>query len=69
MLANINKNVLVEHCNNIAESVVKDGYLLTSGYYTFDAPTIEMVFEKLGFIKIKNTIQDEWNCHLFQKMQ
>ncbi len=68
VLANINKNVLVEYGGKISETIVNKGFLLTSGYYSNDAETIEKIYEINGFIKIKNTVKDEWNCHLFQKL-
>lgn len=60
LLANINKNVLLEEIPAYADLVVKGGSLLLSGFYEADIPDLEAVLNKSGFSLVENTVQHNW---------
>ena len=49
VLANINKNILLEHLKTYASIITRGGILLLSGFFVSDAPQLVSAAEKIGF--------------------
>ena len=60
LIANINKNVLLQEIPAYAEIVVPNGTLLLSGFYEHDIPDLEKQLNKYGFKKVSHTVQNKW---------
>jgi len=67
VIANINKNVLLDEMK-VYGSLVKDGgYLLLSGFYDHDIPDIEASANSFGLSKTDQKIKDKWSAVVFVK--
>lgn len=65
ILANINKNVLVENMNQLKECLSENGYLLMSGLLTSDEDDI-MKASRSAKLQLKNkTVRDNWISLLY----
>lgn len=60
ILANINKNVLLEEMDLYAEYLQPDGHLLLSGFYDEDIPDLLAVAQDLGFEEVARFKEDKW---------
>ena len=67
ILANINKNVLIEESRQYVSLLKNGGKLLISGFYTSDCNELIQVFENLGLSELKQSIRNNWCCILFSK--
>ncbi len=67
MLANINRNVLLEEMHLYANHVKKGGLLLLSGFYKHDAALIRQEAEKQHFMFEGKKERDDWVAMLFHK--
>lgn len=67
VLANITKNVITDHYNNLDKIVVNKGYILTSGYYEIDAFYIQNLFENIGYEMVSSQTKNDWVCQAFFK--
>lgn len=72
ILANINRNVLVEDIPHYEKRLKKNGYLFVSGFYWKDQAAIEQKASQVGFLKVAaNAATDSpesWMCMVFQKL-
>ena len=60
ILANINRNVLLEELPLYADRLRKDGVLLLSGFYNYDAPLIETKAADSGLIVKGQKEKNDW---------
>lgn len=60
LIANINKNVLLQEIPSYANIVVENGTLLLSGFYEHDIPDLEKQLNSNGFQKVSHTVQNKW---------
>lgn len=68
ILANINRNVLLEEAGKYTEFLHDDGLLLLSGFYTHDVDDIAESFENTGF-RINNQMEkNNWVAVKFSKI-
>lgn len=67
VLANINKNVLLDEMDEYARLTRKDGYLFLSGFYAHDEADILKRTSALGFTKLQSATKREWTALLLQK--
>ncbi|MGE5521214.1 MAG: 50S ribosomal protein L11 methyltransferase [Candidatus Dadabacteria bacterium] len=67
VLANINRNVILQYLNQLNTSVVINGLLLLSGILAADKQVITDAFTKVGFIERKTLSKDNWLSLLFVK--
>jgi ribosomal protein L11 methyltransferase len=67
VLANINKNVLLDEMDEYARLTRKDGYLFLSGFYAHDEADILERTSALGFTKLQSATKREWTAVLLQK--
>ena len=66
VLANINRNILLADMK-VFRSVMNDGaYLVLSGFYTSDIPSLKEKGEELGLREISRKSDNDWACLVFQ---
>ncbi len=68
VLANINRNILLQDLPAYRQSLHTNGLLLMSGFLTDDAPLITQNAEKSGFRKLKHLTKEEWSLLVFEKL-
>lgn len=67
VLANINKNVLLDEMKIYSDLLVDQGYLLLSGFYTHDVEDLEKLANQLGLKLITQQSKDNWAALVLQK--
>jgi len=67
ILANINRNILMDSFANLFPMLATDGKLVISGFYTTDLPDLQLAAEKEGFIFLNSTHQNNWTAAVFTK--
>jgi ribosomal protein L11 methyltransferase len=67
ILANINKNVLLDEMAFYSTLLVNQGYLLLSGFYKEDVNDIVEVANQTGLILIGQQSKDNWAALVFKK--
>lgn len=67
ILANINRNVLLAEIPDYTHLLVKNGYLVISGFYENDAPDIQQKATETGLSFVNSMINWEWTSMTFQK--
>jgi ribosomal protein L11 methyltransferase len=67
VLANINKNVLLDEMEIYVSLLVDHGYLLLSGFYTEDVDDLEKLADQLGMKLITQQSKDNWAALVLQK--
>lgn len=66
VLANINRNILLEQIPAYVQHLEKDGSLLLSGFYEHDIADIAAVAASVGLKEKQRKIKDQWAAVLFQ---
>lgn len=67
VLANINKNVLLDEMEIYARLLPNQGYLLLSGFYTEDISDLLEAAKPFGLELIKKSSKDNWAALILQK--
>jgi ribosomal protein L11 methyltransferase len=67
IVANINRNVILENLPTLYTLSGKEGILLVSGFLTKDEAELTMVAERRGFFPRDRHEQGEWAAVHFQK--
>jgi ribosomal protein L11 methyltransferase len=67
ILANINRNILLELSNLLEQRMNQGGFLLISGFYEEDIPILSAEFKNLGLTILQTQTEDRWACLSFQK--
>lgn len=67
VLANINKNVLLNEMEVYASLLEKDGFLFLSGFYTEDIEDLLEVANPLGLEMIKSSEKNNWAALILKK--
>lgn len=67
ILANINKNVLLQSAELLTQVIEKNGIILMSGFYANDDSDLIVAYEKMGFAKIDAIQRNNWSCLKFIK--
>ncbi len=67
LLANINRNILLEDMPTYVRSLRREGLLFISGFYTEDLPMLEHMAESLGMELTGSDSMDNWCCARFRK--
>ena len=68
LLANINRNILLQDIPTYSRSLRKDGLLFVSGFYTEDLPMIQGVANAAGLEFMGADSMDNWCCAGFKKI-
>ena len=67
LLANINRNILLQDIPTYAQCLHKDGLLFVSGFYMEDMPMIIGMAQNSGLEYVSHDSIDNWCCIKFQK--
>ncbi|WPR74675.1 50S ribosomal protein L11 methyltransferase [Algoriphagus sp. NG3] len=67
VLANINKNVLLDEMSIYADLLEKEGFLLLSGFYTEDIEDLNDCAKEFGLELISQQSKDNWAALILQK--
>ena len=62
IMANINRNILLNDMSAFVQAMEKDGILILSGFYETDAVVILKRASELGLIETRRHKEDEWIC-------
>lgn len=68
LLANINRNILLDEMDEYADRIVSGGDLLLSGFYTEDIPMLVERAETLGLNYVSQSEKNRWACLRFKKI-
>lgn len=68
VLANINKNVLLDEMEIYASLLKPEGFLLLSGFYAEDVEDLVSLGKKLGLNWIKTSTRENWAALILQKI-
>lgn len=66
VFANINKNVLLENMNQMAQKLVSNGVIWMSGFYDSDLNDIKHSAKEVGLHYLAHTEKEQWVCAKFQ---
>jgi ribosomal protein L11 methyltransferase len=69
ILANINKNVLLDELENYVDCLASAGFVLLSGFLTMDIADLLREAETLGLHEISRDERETWACLLLQRKQ
>ena len=67
LLANINRNILLQDIPTYAQCIHKGGLLFVSGFYMEDMPMIVGMAQNSGLEYVSNDSIDNWCCIKFRK--
>lgn len=67
IIANINKNILIEHFESYSKAIKSGGIMLNSGFFTTDKEDLIEEAEKHGFVFESIESKDEWALLQFKK--
>jgi len=67
ILANINRNVILEHISGLCDMLATKGMIIVSGYLEEDTHLILSSTRKLGLELIKTSQKRDWMCQQFIK--
>lgn len=67
ILANINRNIILNDLEKYAASLNAGGLLITSGYYTSDLSVIKNKAAEYHIDYLQHTSQNDWCCATFKK--
>lgn len=67
ILANINRNILLQDMSTYARSLRPDGRLLVSGFYVEDIAMLEVEAQEQGLTLIQTVEMDNWAAIIFGK--
>ncbi len=67
VLANINRNILLNEMKNYAEALLPHGHLLLSGFYEKDIADLSMHASAFGLTEISSDVRETWACVLLKK--
>ena len=67
VLANINRNVLLDEISTYATRLAPGGFLLVSGFYEKDIADIELVATTNGLNRLEQKVKQPWASLVFKK--
>lgn len=69
ILANINRNILLQDLNSYDQVLNAGGHIALSGFFTGDVPVLQAAIKKLGWENLEVSESDGWACILCGKTQ
>ena len=69
ILANINKNVLLEQLPVYSQFILNSGLLMLSGFFVTDAPDLIAAAAQVGFEWVRTDARENWAVVLLKKIQ
>lgn len=67
IVANINRNILINDMSQIIETLAPGGSLILSGFYEEDIPLLKEAAQQLGLHKTKQTTDNSWAMLIFKR--
>lgn len=67
ILANINRNILLDEIPKYIQHLLPGGWLVTSGFYEMDQADIERCAEENGLKKLRSNTRNQWATVVFEK--
>ncbi|GLU56340.1 50S ribosomal protein L11 methyltransferase [Dyadobacter frigoris] len=67
ILANINRNILLEEIPKYVKHLLPGGWLVTSGFYEMDQSDIEKCAAETGLKKLRSNTRNQWATVVFEK--
>ena len=67
VLANINRNILIQDMNKYFDSLLPKGQLLLSGFYSTDIPVLKERAESCGLVFVKSEVKNNWTLLHFNR--
>ncbi|GHM99667.1 ribosomal protein L11 methyltransferase [Cytophagales bacterium WSM2-2] len=67
ILANINRNILLNEMKNYSELLLPGGHLLLSGFYESDIETLKKEAGKYDLTEVSHDSRETWACLLLRK--
>lgn len=68
LIANINRNVLLQEIPDYIQYLEKGGYLILSGFYEMDVKDIQDLVEQFKLVKVKQTLKNKWAALTFKRL-
>ena len=68
VVANINRNILLQDMSRFATVITPQGILILSGFYEADIPLISEKVNGMGFRHLKTKKNGDWACLVFQAL-
>jgi ribosomal protein L11 methyltransferase len=68
ILANINKNVLLEQLPNYSKVIKSGGLLMLSGFFQTDAQDLRSAAAQVGFEWLRTDLRENWAVVLLKKI-
>lgn len=68
IIANINRNILLQDMDKYVDVLASKGTLLMSGFYTEDIPLLQKKGEELGLVFDTTNNKNNWACLLLKKL-
>lgn len=65
ILANINRNALIDLATPLRKKIAPNGVLVLSGVLISDIPIVLPIFEAAGWVEVDRTTEAEWVCLAF----
>jgi ribosomal protein L11 methyltransferase len=62
LIANINRNILLDEMEEYAKRIVSGGYLFLSGFYASDVPLLQASAATCGLSLEAQTEKEQWTC-------
>ena len=66
VMANINRNILLNDLPRFRSVMTVDGWLILSGFYAADVPLLTERAASLGLKVVSQQVEDDWACLLLQ---
>ena len=66
LIANINRNILLQDLPRFAKAIKKSGRMILSGFYLSDVPVLTEAAVQQGFSLLKQESEEEWAMLLFE---
>ncbi len=68
ILANINRNILLQEMESYSKHLKEGGWMVISGFYQADAPGLIALGEQLGLKLLRTNVRNDWAAVSFTKL-
>ncbi|MBM6993608.1 MAG: 50S ribosomal protein L11 methyltransferase [Prevotella sp.] len=67
VMANINRNILIDDLSAFKEVLAADGIIILSGFYETDIPMIQQEATALNLTEVSRQVEDDWCCLILRE--
>ncbi len=68
ILANINRNILLQEMESYTKRLKEGGWMVISGFYQADAPDLIALGEQLGMTLLRTNVRNDWAAATLTKL-